>query len=445
MMIPDKKVLLLDTTLHHKDATGITLSNLFGAWSKDDLYMIGTPDRTKYSNEEGYHNTFDLGDNEIKHRFPLNLVKLFFSKFTKNNNEQAYVILGSYIVDNSDKKNLNNRKRNSVKNGFIKKVTTYFQLFGLDLFFFRYFLSDDLKRWIKEADPDYLYAVLSTRHSIRFARDVVKEFNIPLVIHIMDDWPAVIGTDTLFPVSWNKIVNKEFKQLVDISYRRLAISEKMASEYKTRFGGEWDYFHNPVDVEFWGCSPKLNYKAGEPFEILYSGRISQGIIETLKKVAECIEELVVENGFNIILRIQSNNKPEWLNFFNNSHFSYYIEYNQLPELFSHVDVLLLPYDFVGSNFNFIRLSMPTKVSEYMISGTPILIVSPENTALTSSALKENWGYVIKDNEKTKIKNGIIELYSNEELRVSIGTNALNIAKQEHNIVSIQHKFMLNFQ
>ena len=63
-MTDPKKILLIDTALHKKDATGITLSNLFGAWPKENLFMIGSQEMIEFSIREGYKNTFVLHDND---------------------------------------------------------------------------------------------------------------------------------------------------------------------------------------------------------------------------------------------------------------------------------------------------------------------------------------------------------------------------------------------
>lgn len=260
----------------------------------------------------------------------------------------------------------------------------------------------------------------------------------------MDDWPATIGTNTLFSNHWNKRINSEFRTLLNISYCRIAISEAMASEYKTRFGGEWTFFHNPIDFNFWNKSVKKSYDNNESFTLLYSGRLTQGIDNTIQKIALCIDELIESESFNIKLKIQSNTRPEWVENYKSILFSYYIEYDLLPELYSSVDLLLLPYDFKGSGFDFIRLSMPTKAAEYMASGTPILLIAPKSTALSQYSKKYNWGYVINSDEIVDIKKGIMDLYLNKDLRSQIGEKGIEIARNRHSIDNVQDAFQSLF-
>lgn len=439
----DKIILLLDTTLHHKDATGITLSNLFGVFQKGNLFMIGTADKTKHSLEEGYHNTFDLGENEIKHRFPLSFIKLLYSKFNKHYSNLNNGMNDRNIVQNSVKKSINNKMHKSVKDYFIKKVTACFKLFGLDLFFFRYCLSVELKRWIEEASPDYLYAVLSTRHSIRFASDVVKEFNIPLIIHIMDDWPTVIGNNTLFPNYWNKIVNNEFKQLVDISYRRLAISEKMAIEYNTRFGGEWNFFHNPVSLLNWEkfqinqiSLSKNKYRIG------YFGRIGKANEQSIRLFIDVVKSGKLSSPVEFHLYTNNINNNENVE---NVIFHPFIDNNLMPSTITSFDFLLLPISFLDSDVLFAKYSIPTKLSEYLISGVPVIILAPRGIALSEFVIKNNCSLSINTDNINEIIQELNDFIIDPKIQNIYSKNGKSVALKEFEIAIVGERFRKIFE
>jgi hypothetical protein len=51
------------------------------------------------------------------------------------------------------------------------------------------------------------------------------------------------------------------------------------------------------------------------------------------------------------------------------------DYADLPEIYSSADILVIANDFDEKAICFLRYSMPTKASEYMISGTPSGIFS----------------------------------------------------------------------
>ena len=439
-MISSKKILFLDSTLHKKDATGITLSNLFGGFSKHNLYMIGTCDKIELSRQSGYSNFFTLGENELKHRFPLGIIKSLFLKFGKNKKIKKQ----TFVQPNLIEVNLSNGTKFSLSKVILSKLLSLFKALGLHHYFLKVDLSRNLEKWIQDVKPDYLYVLLSSRPSIHFANQICEKFDIPLIVHIMDDWPAMIGGDNIFPKFWNTKINNEFKALLKKSSKQFAISEKMATEYNLCFGGDWKYFHNAVDIAFWGSKTKISYFNSDNFVILYSGRLNIGLIETLEIIAKCVEKLSVINGINITFQIQSKTPPVWINNYSKTIFTNYTDYDKLPDLFSSADLLLLPYDFEGKNYDFIRLSMPAKIPEYMISGTPILVVAPSNTALAEYALNYEWGYLLTSNSERKIINSLEYLYTNPGVRENIGKRAYEIAKKRHEITQIQKLFQVNF-
>ena len=428
------RILLIDTTLHKCSATGITLSNLFGGWPKDLLFMVGDQLSVKLSIEAGYRGTYQLNANDYYHKFPLGLVLLLYRTLSGWVRKMFFnVELNSTRTDKSSEIESN---RFSIKNYF----QSLFQYLGLDHLLFRQVISKELRQWINTHNPDYFYAVLSSRHSILFARNLVSEFRKPIVVHIMDDWPTTIGSNCLFYRYWNRKINDELNSLIKISYKRIAISELMAIEFGKRYSANWSYYHNPVDTSFWRPITKRKLHDSSNFTILYSGRLSTGINETIKLVSAAVDDINHTTDFKVTFRIQSGMAPSWIDSFKSTVFSKSIDYDLLPNLFSSVDLLLLPYDFFGKSFELIRISIPSKLKEYMASGTPILIVAPSNTALSDYALKSNFGHVVNSNNTSHIKENILYLLENENLLAHYSKRSLRLVNESFEISKVQKSF-----
>jgi glycosyltransferase involved in cell wall biosynthesis len=75
--------------------------------------------------------------------------------------------------------------------------------------------------------------------------------------------------------------------------------------------------------------------------------------------------------------------------------------------------------------------MPTKVPEYMASGTPILVTAPKNTALYKYASSNEWAFILKDNKQESIREKIREIFESSELRGKIAKNAMKVAEKNH--------------
>ena len=438
-MISSKKILFLDTTLHKKDATGITLSNLFGDFHKNNLYMIGVPTEIELSRESGYTNLFTLGENELKHRFPLGIIKSFFLKFGKNKKIKKQ----TFVQPNSNGVNLDNWDRLSLINVISSNLLRLFSVFGLRYYFLKIELSSNLENWIQDVDPDYLYVVLSTRHSIHFANQICDKYNIPLIVHIMDDWPRIIGKDTIFGNYWNTKVNIEFQNLLKRSAKQLAISKFMAEEYSVRFGGSWEYFHNPIDIERWLPFQKITSKnsLSKKVRIGYLGRIGNANKDTIIQFINSVDILnQMDSEFIIEFHVYTKQLLESVGTNKNIKWHSFVDYEKIPNVMSEFDFLLLPLSFSHADILFARLSIPTKLSEYLITGVPVLAIIPENTALNQFVSKNNCAFVINYNKPKEIVSKLIDVFNNPQEYSTISNTAKHIAMENFASNNILERF-----
>ena len=80
----------------------------------------------------------------------------------------------------------------------------------------------------------------------------------------------------------------------------------------------------------------------------------------------------------------------------------------------------------------------------MISGTPILVHAPEDTAYFQYAKQDKWGYLLKTEKKDELQVAIIKLLQNETLREKLGSQAKKMAIQNHDAKKIRNNFRLEF-
>jgi glycosyltransferase involved in cell wall biosynthesis len=84
--------------------------------------------------------------------------------------------------------------------------------------------------------------------------------------------------------------------------------------------------------------------------------------------------------------------------------------------------------------------MPTKAPEYMVSGTPIILFAPENTATVKYAKKYDWAQVITENSISEVSLAITNLIENKDLRQRLGRNAIKMAVKNHNSIEVTNQF-----
>lgn len=123
----------------------------------------------------------------------------------------------------------------------------------------------------------------------------------------------------------------------------------------------------------------------------------------------------------------------------------FVSNERIIDVMVAADALLLPLSFEDNYVRVTRLSMPTKTSEYMISGTPILVYAHPDTALNKYALEYEWGYVVSERSCEAIKNAIMDLYSDKDLRKRLGEKAVSLAQKRHSLHEVSKDFASKLQ
>ncbi len=429
------KVLIIGQTFNYKSGSGITKTNLFRGWPKDRI-AVATDEKIEDLICENY---YQIGYGELKRPWPF-----YYLQGKKKSGPVNMGALRSNRASSLDAvSNLNDSSKH--RYGLMLK-NCYHSLLHVGGVYNKICISkisDDFLKWVRDFNPDIIYDQLSTLDSIRFLYQLHNVTKKPIAIHIMDDWMSTINKCGLFYFYWKKIIDNEFNILLNEASVLMSICQEMSDEYEERFNKKFLPFHNPVDLAFWAQNSKTQWDFNKPFKILYSGRIGRGTSNSLVSIAKAVD-LLVSEGYDIVFQIQSTAITDRfiskIKRFKNTVINPPLAYNSLPEKFSSVDMLLLPIDFDSQSLRFLRLSMPTKTSEYMATGTPVLVFAPECTAVSKYANREGWGYAVSQNNINELASAIKGLYSDESLRKKMGVRAKELARINHDAVIIRENF-----
>lgn len=422
------KVLILCQPFNNNFGGGITLANLFSGWDKNKIAVVCTSHIFNNLNTEVCDTYYVLGEEEHKWSFPFNYM-------------QRKVASGEVKVSNdSDDKNPVATKatlRSKVVNNYFYPFLEYIGLFhGIS----KITMSDKLRKWIDEYNPDVIYAQAGVRETLAFCLRAGSELKKPMIFHVMDDWPSTISQKGPFKHYWHKKIDGELRAVLDRCDVLLSISDAMAKEYKTRYGKDFITFHNPIELDFWKSHQRKNYTLGATPTILYAGRIGTGIQATLETMAQALEIVNKELDTPVQFVLQTNDKPAWVDKYNCVQHKALVPYSELPRVFAEADFLFLPYDFSQESIRYIKYSMPTKAPEYMVSGTPIIMFAPAETALCIAAVQGNWAKVVTENSVAKLAEAIKQLVSSEAERKQIAQNAITIAETKFDSQKVRNDF-----
>jgi glycosyltransferase involved in cell wall biosynthesis len=423
------KVLILIQPFNNNTGGGITLTNLFQGWPKDKLAVACLPALVStHTNTDICDMYYQLGEKETIWTFPFNKLKRRYPSGLLDFKK-------SPVAEIVPKKS---RLRSRILINYVEPILKWLGLMEL---LYDLKMSDEFTQWLDDFDPDIIYAQAHGRNRVRFCTQVKEYSKKPMIFHMMDDWPSYVRDESVFGRFWFKIVDREFRYLLKISDLHLGISELMGDEYRRRYGVAFKAFHNPIDFEFWKTGQKANWELnGKNPTILYAGRVGLGMEESLENMAKAVTRINSETGSSIEFIMQVSTKRAWMEKYTCVKHREPVPYEQLPLKFGEADILYLPYDFSQAAVKFIKYSMPTKASEYMVSGTPILIFAPEETALVDYAKKYQWSKVVTINKIEALTKAVEELLSNPTEREAYGKAAIALAKERHEGTKVRDDF-----
>lgn len=401
---------------------GITLTNLFRGWPADRIANVhddATPvDRTVC------RNFYRLTEKEIHWTWPFSLVRSWYGRFKPP----------SAGMDSSSGAEALSASASSID--IARRVIG-------DSVPKRACLTGSLTAWVEEFRPTLLYGFLGSLEQIDLTRLLAKRWAIPLVVHMMDDWPAVLHTRGLLGPFVGPILRRELEATFSEATARLAICDEMCDEYRRRYGYSFVPFQNALDAERWLPCARTDWKAGTPFVVRYVGSIlPDGQRESLRDLARAIARLSME-GTDIRLWIHS--PPHEAAYLRDvSSGAVRIQGPPDPDsvaaLLASSDLLVLPYNFDARSARYIRLSLPTKAPAYMISGTPILVYAPGDVATARYATREGWGYVVDAQGEGLLIAALRTLMQNESLREQLGRRAQQVALARHDASVVRSAF-----
>ncbi|SHN02961.1 Glycosyltransferase involved in cell wall bisynthesis [Cyclobacterium lianum] len=422
------KVLILNQPFNNVSGGGITLSNLFKGWAKEKLAVVCLGNLlNEHTQLEPCDRYYQLGWKEHVWKFPLNLLKRKYPS--------------GPITINKRKKKVKLIKKSPLREMLLKEhVNPFLKKLGVLNWASSLQLSPELCRWLDTFEPDVIYAQAQRREAVVFCRLVQQYLKKPMVFHMMDDWLEVVRGEGILGDYWHNKIEGEFKEMLNVCSRHFSISEPMAREYEKRYGHPFKTFHNPIDLTFWSKSQRQSQAFGAKIQILYAGRMGLGIQSSLELMARCLEEIRRERRLPIELVLQVGKKPAWSDKYPGIRHRGFVPYEELPDRFAEADILFLPYDFTPSATAFIKYSMPTKASEYMISGTPVLVFAPADTALVSYAREHKWAKVVTSDQVQALKAALLELIDKESLRKELAATAIQLAGDKHDAAKVREAF-----
>lgn len=403
--------------LSDTEGSGKTLSSFFRQWDNDNLAQLylttSVPDFTICK------KFFQINDIDI-------IKRVFFSKHLQGRRVT--------YSDLTDMKIYKNKMRTNFLLKVIRKnFSPFFRLFIDLLWDLADYKTRKLIRFVDEFKPQIVFFQSSNSVMIfSLAKWICEERNIPLIMQTTDDY--VSGKFTLDPFFWiqQMRLRKAYKWAASYSDGIFAIGDKMADEYRLRFGGNYFVAMNSTDHNLPIYTP-----VNKTIKFLYTGNLLLNRWKVLALIAECLEELHHEEGLDGELSIFSLFEPgtKELSLLNRPPFSLFkgaLNTNELNGVKTHSDVLVHVEAFDRKHRHLTRLSISTKIPEYLAAGRCIFAVGPEDVASMQYLAEYKLGVTVMSDNKSNIKEALKELMVNSEKRTQYAEKGREVAHLRHN-------------
>jgi glycosyltransferase involved in cell wall biosynthesis len=428
------RVLVVGQAFNRRGGGGITLSNLFEGWPPGRLAAaIGTGHVMEGDVCDRY---YVLGSDESVWAWPLSLVRRRSTPPSGTDTGGP----GDGRAEPGDSPSPAGRAAGLLYAGL--------DLLGVRDELRSLRMSSPLRAWIRGFAPDVVYSLLGDLPMMSLVGRIIDEFDCPLALHMMDDWPCALYRDGALQTIVRSHMERRLRSLIGRATSLLAISDAMAAEYETRYGRTFLPVHNPVDLERWDALAATYRVApdrppSECLRVVYTGRVGTGNTDSILDVAEVVSDMS-SHGKRISLQVNTPDADASAATRMAACQGVVVtpggEYRRVPGLMAAADVLLLPLDFDEQSVRLMRLSMPTKVSEYLASGRPVLTYAPRGSAAAEYARTHGWSLVVDERDPAAIRRALELLIDDDALRKEMGSRARQCAEESHDARHVRAQF-----
>jgi glycosyltransferase involved in cell wall biosynthesis len=410
---------------NHLTGGGVTFSNLFAGWPKDRIATVHND--IVPTSDDVCDRYFVLGRAEIDVFAPLRVVRALRDRQVETQGSGG----GAGAPGLTDL---------TAATGLIARIQG-------DSAPQRVRLTGTLARWIEDFRPELLYTLLGSNAFMALTTAIHRKFKLPMVIHMMDDFPTINYRRGLFAPYERGRMQRLLEENFGAATACMGICEDMCAAFAQRYRRPFAPFQNCVDVERWRSVVRTGSAAkGPPLRVLYFGSVfANAQLASLVDLCRSIARL---NSDGLSIQFDISSPASQLAAYRADLMVHpairLIEPTRDDREFfatlAGADALVLPINYDAETVDFIRYSMPTKVPAYMASGTPILVYGPRGVAQVDYAVREGWGHVVCEREPAALDSGLRRILADAPMREGLRMRAQALASANHDSARVRTKF-----
>ena len=271
---------------------------------------------------------------------------------------------------------------------------------------------------------DYGPALIATYY-------IHKTTNIPFIIYFFD-----IYKGNMLPTLGKWLANIYEKKLCMEAQKLIVNNEGTKEFYRRRYG---DAIAQKIEIIYNATDPtpylalQTPYLPKPPYKILFTGNIYWAQLGSMRNLVTAIDQLT---DLDIELHIYATQSLDYLKSIglNRPYIKLSVATAQeMPRIQSEADILFLPLSWDTESPNIINTATPGKMTEYLITGRPMLIHAPAQSYLAQYAKANNFAAMVDEENIDKLANTIRRLLTDIPYSTQLIYQAKNIFQENYTI------------
>jgi glycosyltransferase involved in cell wall biosynthesis len=297
--------------------------------------------------------------------------------------------------------------------------------------------------WIAEFRPEVIYSCLGSIRMMRFVMHISRRFNLPVVPHFMDDWPTTHYASHILAWIPRRALLGNLRKIIAGSPLGMTISEAMAEEYRDRFGIPFEPFMNCVETAA-ECPALPENIPGKPLKMVYVGGLHLNRWQSIRAIGEALLELACEGlRAEIVIHAPERDLTAYAPRFAGIETirpGGSLPLEQIPPALTSADLLVHVESFDKVSRQYTRLSISTKIPQYMAAGRPIFAFGPAEAASCRYLQSSGCGAVVETQDPRRLAEALRALLADREKRIECGRRGWEQAVRGHKAEIVRRKF-----
>lgn len=303
------------------------------------------------------------------------------------------------------------------------------------------------KKWIALEKPDVIfYTGGDSIFSHKIVHRLSKHFNIPYCVYFTDDYiiyPQYFSFfDRLRISSLKNIYHKTIKN----ASLRFAIGDKMASEYSKYFHEEFFPVMNSVLIK----EPYEFHPDSDNIVVSYFGGLHLGRDKMISRLGSILNNVSKLGNYTFRINVYAMQEPsqEILNEFkkNSVFFCGGVTGAEMEDKIINSDFLLHAESDLKYYKALTKLSVSTKIPEYLISGKPIIGFGPDDIASLELLKHNDIGVVISSYKTDKEIEDILQNHLKDDTKLKeIISRGYDFAVKKFNKTEVSNQLLNNIK